>query len=322
MKSLTFVPITVASLVMLTATADKALGQSTAGLRVFETKCAACHQSAQNQKAPDASLLRKMTPEAVYAALSKAPHAQMQGLSDDDKKTAAEYLGGRKIGVAEIADAKKMPNQCTSDPPMGDIAAGPMWNGWGVDPTTNARFQPASAAGLSPAQVSNLKLKWAFGLPLAEEAHSQPTIAGGRVFVGSDAGTVYSLDAAMRVAPTVSAVKGTSPAKYAVYFGDQKANAYGLDAENGKLLWKVKVDGHPVAQITGAPTLYEGRLYVPTASAEERAAGLSMTYPCCTFRGSVTALDAKTGKQVWKTYIIPNPPKPRQSFMVGARHRE
>ncbi len=346
MKSLTFVPITVASLVMLTATADKALGQSTAGLRVFETKCATCHQSAQNQKAPDASLLRKMTPEAVYAALSKAPHAQMQGLSDDDKKTAAEYLGGRKIGVAEIADAKKMPNQCTSDPPMGDIAAGPMWNGWGVDPTTNARFQPASAAGLSPAQVSNLKLKWAFGLPLAEEAHSQPTIAGGRVFVGSDAGTVYSLDAAsgcvywsfqadgaMRVAPTVSAVKGTSPAKYAVYFGDQKANAYGLDAENGKLLWKVKVDGHPVAQITGAPTLYEGRLYVPTASAEERAAGLSMTYPCCTFRGSVTALDTSTGKQIWKTYIIPDRPKPTkksakgvqhygQSFMVGARHRE
>jgi len=333
MKSLTFVPITVASLVMLTATADKALGQSTAGLRVFETKCATCHQSAQNQKAPDASLLRKMTPEAVYAALSKAPHAQMQGLSDDDKKTAAEYLGGRKIGVAEIADAKKMPNQCTSDPPMGDIAAGPMWNGWGVDPTTNARFQPASAAGLSAAQVSNLKLKWAFGLPLAEEAHSQPTIAGGRVFVGSDAGTVYSLDAAsgcvywsfqadgaMRVAPTVSAVKGTSPAKYAVYFGDQKANAYGLDAENGKLLWKVKVDEHPVAQITGAPTLYEGRLYVPTASAEERAAGLSMTYPCCTFRGSVTALDAKTGKQVWKTYIIPNPPKPTTKSAKGVQH--
>ncbi len=128
--------------------------------------------------------------------LSKAPHSQMQGVSEDDKKTVAAYLGGRKIGVAEIADAKKMPNQCTADPPMGDIAGGPTWNGWGVDPATNARFQPASAAGLSAAQVPSLKLKWAFGLPLAEEAHSQPTIVGGRVFLGSDAGTVYSLDAA------------------------------------------------------------------------------------------------------------------------------
>ena len=56
-------------------------------------------------------------------------------------------------------------------------------------------FSPPSAAGLSAAQVPSLKLKWAFGFPLAEEAHSQPTVIGGRVFVGSDAGTVYSLDA-------------------------------------------------------------------------------------------------------------------------------
>src|SRR4029077_9088667 len=136
-----------------------------------------------------------------------------------------------------IADAKKMPNQCTADPPMGDIAGGPMWNGWGVDPASNARFQPASAAGLSAAQVPDLKLKWAFGLPLAEEAHSQPTVAGGRVFVGSGAGTVYSLDAAtgcvywsfqadgiVRAAVSIAPVKGLGSTKYGAYFGDQRAN--------------------------------------------------------------------------------------------------
>jgi polyvinyl alcohol dehydrogenase (cytochrome) len=333
MKSLLCVPIAVASALILTAAPDKALAQSTAGLRLFEMKCASCHQSAQNQKAPDASRLRKMTPEAVFAALSKAPHAQMQGLTDDDRKTEAAYLGGRKLGVTEIADAKKMSNQCTADPPMGDINAGPMWNGWGVDVTTNARFQPAKAAGLSAGQVPKLKVKWAFGFPLAEEAHSQPTVVGGRVFAGSDAGTVYSLDAAsgcvywsfqsegaVRVAPSVAAVSGMGSTKYAVYFGDQRANMYGLDADTGKLLWKTKIDEHPVAQITGAPTLYEGRLYVPTASAEERAAGLSFTYPCCTFRGSVTALDAKTGKQIWKTYIIPDPPKPTVKSGKGVQH--
>jgi polyvinyl alcohol dehydrogenase (cytochrome) len=168
-----------------------------------------------------------------------------------------------------------------------------MWNGWGADPTTNARFQSASAAGLGAAQVPNFALKWAFGLPLAEEAYSQPTVAGGRVFVGSDAGTVYSLDAAtgcvywsfqadgpMRVAVSLGQVKAMGSTKYAAYFGDQRANMYALDAGNGKVLWRVKVDEHPVAQITGSPTLYEGRLYVPMASAEERAGGLSMTYPC------------------------------------------
>jgi len=333
MKRFKFVLMAAAPLMMLGATADSTLAQSTVGLRLFETKCASCHQSAQVAKAPDASVLRKMTPEAVYAAFSKAPHTEIQGLSGDDQKTVAAYLGGHKLGVTEIADAKSMPNRCASNPPMSDISAGPMWNGWGGDPTTNARIQPASAAGLSAAQVPNLKLKWAFGLPLAEEAHSQPTVAGGRVFVGSDAGTVYSLDAAtgcvywsfqadgvVRVASSIAPVKGLGSTKYAVYFGDQKANMYGLDAENGKMLWRVKVDEHPVAQITGSPTLYEGRLYVPMASAEERSAGLSSTYPCCSFRGSVTALDAKTGKQIWKTFIVPDPPKPTTKSAKGMQH--
>ena len=320
-------------IVAFVATSESVFAQTAAGVVVFENKCASCHQSAQAQKAPGLSVLRKMTPEAVYASLSKAPHTQIQGLSDDDKKTVSAILGGRKLGVSEIADASKMPNRCASNPPMGDTATQPMWNGWGVDPASNARFQPASAAGLTAAQVPSLKLKWAFGLPLADEAHSQPTIAGGRVFVGSDAGTVYSLDAAtgcvywsfqtdgaMRVSVSIAPVKGPGTTKYAAYFGDQKANMFGLDAQSGKLLWKVKVDDHPVAQITGAPTLYEGRLYVPMASAEERTAGLGMTYPCCTFRGSVTALDAGTGKQIWKTYIIPDPPKPMANRPKGVQH--
>src|SRR5579872_6502540 len=333
MKRPLLVLIAFTSIVAFVATSEPAVAQTAACVVVFENKCASCHQSAQAQKAPGLSVLRKMAPEAVYASLSKAPHTQIQGLADNDKKTVAAQLGGRKIGVTEIADANKMPNRCASNPPMGDIATQPMWNGWGVDPASNARFQPASAAGLTAAQVPSLKLKWAFGLPLADEAHSQPTIAGGRIFVGSDAGTVYSLDAAtgcvywsfqtdgaMRVSVSIAPVKGPGTTKYAAYFGDQKANMFGLDAQSGKLLWKVKVDDHPVAQITGAPTLYEGRLYVPMASAEERTAGLGMTYPCCTFRGSVTALDAGTGKQIWKTYIIPDPPKPAAKGPKGVQH--
>ncbi len=333
MKRPLLVLIAFTSIVAFVVTSESAFAQTAAGVVVFENKCASCHQSAQAQKAPGLAVLRKMTPEAVYASLAKAPHTQIQGLSDDDKKVVSAILGGRKVGVTEIADANKMPNRCASDPPMGDISTQPMWNGWGVDPTSNARFQPASAAGLTAAQVPALKLKWAFGLPLADEAHSQPAIVGGRIFVGSDAGTVYSLDAAtgcvywsfqtdgaMRVSVSIAPVKGPGTTKYAAYFGDQKANMFGLDAESGKLLWKVKVDDHPVAQITGAPTLYEGRLYVPMASAEERTAGLGMTYPCCTFRGSVTALDASTGKQIWKTYIIPNPPKPTARGPKGVQH--
>jgi polyvinyl alcohol dehydrogenase (cytochrome) len=69
------------------------------------------------------------------------------------------------------------------------------------------------------------------------------------------------------------------------------------------------VEDHASAKITGAPKVFEGRVYVPVSSGEE-GAGPNTTYPCCTFRGSVVALDAATGKQIWKTYTIADEPKP------------
>ena len=68
------------------------------------------------------------------------------------------------------------------------------WNGWGNGPA-NDRFQSAAAAGLTAASVAHLKLKWAFGYPGGTSAYGQPTVVGGRVFVGTDIGYIYSLDA-------------------------------------------------------------------------------------------------------------------------------
>ena len=150
--------------------------------------------------------------------------------------------------------------------------------------------------------------------------YGQPTVFGGRVFVAVDTGAVYSIDAAsgcvywsfqadsgVRNAINIAPMKAAG--KFAAYFGDIKANLYKIDASDGKLLWKIRVDDNSLARITGAPALYNNRLYVPVASGEERAAGLSMVHPCCTFRGSVVAVNAETGKQLWKTYVIPEAPK-------------
>ncbi len=69
----------------------------------------------------------------------------------------------------------------------------------------------------------------------------------------------------------------------------------------------MKVDDHSAARITGAPTLVAGRLYVPVSSLEELPRARP-DYPCCSFRGSVVALDATTGRQIWKTYTIAETP--------------
>ena len=212
-------------------------------------------------------------------------------------------------------------NSCPANARFGDPAASASWNGWGAG-GANTRFQDQKGAGIAAADVPKLKLKWAFGFPGVKSVFGQPSVVAGRVFVGVDTGDVYSLDAAtgcvywmfhadsgVRTAVSVERVGNGQAARYAAYFGDGKANAYAVDATTGQQIWKVHVEDHASAKITGGLKAFEGRVYVPVSSGEE-GAGPNRNYPCCTFRGSVVALDAATGKQIWKTYTIPDEPKP------------
>ncbi len=216
-----------------------------------------------------------------------------------------------------------MPPQafCAGDHPAFDNPfAGPYWNGWGVD-LNNRRSQPDSMAGLPGEQVQRLKLKWAFGVPGASGMFAQPTVIGGRLFFGTSVGKVYSIDAAsgciywsfetgalVRTAITI----GPAGDRWAAYFGDngaRGAHAYAVDAGTGRLIWKVTVDDSRFAHITGAPILASGKLYVPVTGDEDAAAG-DPGFQCCTFRGSLVALDAGTGRQIWKSYTIAEASRP------------
>src|SRR6185295_17517941 len=191
-----------------------------------------------------------------------------------------------------------------------------LWDGWGQD-KSNTRFQDTKQAGITANQVPRLKVKWAFGFPGEQTANGAITLAGGRLFVGSPAGKVYSLDAAtgcvhwyFQAAAMRNAVRIERVASgYAALFGDNSGTVYALDAVTGKLLWKTKVDDYPQTRVTGSMAFYNGRLYVPLASGEE-VASVPVTYECCRFRGSVVALDAATGKQIWKTFTIEDVPHP------------
>ena len=210
--------------------------------------------------------------------------------------------------------------------PSLDTSVAAQWNGWGAGPAQR-RFQPADRARLRAADVPRLQVKWAFGFPGATSAYGQPTVVGTWLFVGSSDGTVYALDAdtgcehwvfkadaAVRTAMSAG-LAGRTPA---IYFGDQKGFAYAVEAVKGTQIWKTRVDEHAGARITGAPTLAEGRLYVPASSTEE-ALALDPKYQCCTFRGSVSALDAATGAVIWKGYTIADEPKPVRKNAAGTQ---
>src|SRR5215471_17382212 len=165
------------------------------GIATFQTQCMSCHGNPKVERAQSPAAIREMSPEKIYEAVTTGSMKdQGDKLSDLDKRGVAEFMGGRPLGSSRLGDAKNMPNQCRSNPALSDPDRGPQWNGWGRD-LSNSRFQPVAAAGLTAAEVPRLKLKWAFGFPAGVSANAQPTIASGRVFVGSDNGYVYSLDA-------------------------------------------------------------------------------------------------------------------------------
>src|SRR4029450_4419297 len=109
-----------------------------------------------------------------------------------------------------------------------------------------------------------------------------------------------------------------SGSRHLAVFGDMAANVFALDAATGQLIWRVKVDDFPVARVSASPTVDNGRIYVGGASGEEGAAAVP-TYECCRFRGSIVALDAATGKQIWKTYTITETPQPTKKNAVGTQ---
>src|SRR5207244_416653 len=96
---------------------------------------------------------------------------------------------------------------------------------------------------------------------------------------------------------------GDKSARPLAYFGDLVGNVYALDARTGEVVWRDHADPHPSVTITGAPALSKGRLHVPVSSLEE--ANIDPAYPCCTFRGSVIAYNARSGARLWQSYTAP-----------------
>lgn len=235
--------------------------------------------------------------------------------------------------LAAAAQADPIANACaTSGAPLA--LSGSQWNGWGRD-LTGARYQPDP--GFSAAQVPRLRVKWAFALDGG--IFSQPTVVGDRLFVSTIPGRLYALDAASgcvhwtyrtaagnlnwgagaRAAVVVGALpdSGGSP-RYAAYIGDDKSYVHALDAATGKRIWATQIETHPFSRISGSPVLHAGRLYVPVSSLEEAVAG-DDKFPCCTFRGSVVALDPVNGRILWKTYAISEEPKPFKKNRIGTQ---
>ncbi len=295
---------------LLVAFGPALLAAPVSGEAVYQKRCASCHD-APNSRAPSRADLKTRSVLSIQRTLDFGIMSSVAGpMRRDDRDAVATWLGNAAAGSGPPAKAfcADRSVKLTSNPSG--------WNGWSSS-TSNTRFQPAAEAGLTVDGVKRLKLKWAYGFDGDAVAFAAPTVLDHAVFVGSASGLVQAL--AMETGCIKWVFQATGPvrsailavpfgASHALLFGDQVGWFYALDAETGKQLWKKRPEPHESTRLTGAPTAYQGTVYVPVSSFEENRA-LDPDYPCCTFRGSVVAYRISDGSQLWKTYTIPQKAK-------------
>lgn len=279
------------------------------GEALFNQRCKACHDPGVEHAPGKSELARRPRADIVSALTSGVMVPMAQGLSRDDIGAIAAYLApAPSQSRAEEAEATRDP-RCSENPPLK--AGRSDWTAFGPD-QNSSHYQPHP--GFSALDVPKLKLKWSFAMA----GGGQPAVLGDWLFTTNRSGKFYALDArsgcvhwvvdevVSRTTPLVVR-SDIAPSGWATFVGVADKSVRAFDAQDGKLLWKSEVlEDHGSSVLSGSPVLSGDKLYVPISSIEE-ATSMRKDYVCCTFRGSLAALDAKTGKRLWKTYTITEP---------------
>ena len=287
-----------------------------AAAALYQQHCARCHNEASAaNRAPNRDALGKLSRSVILSALTTGVmKEQGSSLSAEQLAQVADWLGS-----APATAAGSRNNSCAAD--FSAPRNGGDWTGWGNN-LSNWRYQPDP--GLTAQDVPHLKLKWAYAVPGVNMMRSQPVVYHGRLYLGGQDGTISSLDAlsgcvhwtAQSGRARSGLVIGRAGTQDALFFGDATGFLYALSLQDGTELWKLQVSDHKGGLITGTPAYANGRLYVPLASAEEVLA-ITPGFECCTFRGSVSAVDATTGKLLWRSHTITEPSTERGDTRDG-----
>ena len=189
---------------------------------------------------------------------------------------------------------------------------------WGSSGQNNHNTRNATAEHtINAANVGNLKTAWIF--TTAGDVSATAIVVNGVAYFPDWGGKLWAIDTKTGKAiwsHDVSEYTGaagsasrTSPAYWngelvigtgnLMTAGLSPAFEIGINARSGAMLWRTKTDDNIAAIVTGSATIDNGIVYTGVSSKTEH------TTVKPTFRGSVEALDARTGKILWKTYMVP-----------------
>lgn len=281
------------------------------GEALYVQYCAACHDN-PTDRAPSREALGDYNPNAIFHALNAGiMRTQAASLSEDQRIMLAEHLTGGTYN----RDRVERFSACSNRIAELDLAKPTNWNGWGTN-LGGQRYQSASASNINASNIDSLEVAWSLGVEGASSARGNPTIIEDVMIFGSPSGQVYALDltsgchywtyaaiAEVRAAPVVTEF---ASGEQVVIVADQSNRVYALDIRTGLPYWHSDVDSNPWAVSTGAPAVWDNKVFVPVSSMEVAGAG-NPQHVCCTFRGNVAALDLNTGEKLWHTYIMDEP---------------
>ena len=196
--------------------------------------------------------------------------------------------------------------------------AGGHWTTAGQDLSNTRHQENETRIGVDT--VSQLAVKWV--ATTGGEVSATPSVDGTKVYVPDWAGNLFAFDREtgavvwQRKIATASGVPGDKARSTPALAGNKLiigtqgpfgggGKLLAFDKNTGALIWSTTLDTHPAAVITQSATIHDGRVFVGVSSVEESFATFIPGYPCCSFRGSMTAVDLDTGALLWKTVMVP-----------------
>lgn len=278
------------------------------GMKIYYTNCQTCHKDSVTNIAPGLAVMRGMSTRSIVAALNTGKmRAQGAPLSESQRIAVAQWITNTPLKETSFPKDAFTPFSIVSK-------AGSAFDhsGWG-NSKEGTGFRSTQQSGITKENVKSLKLKWAFAFPEANIVRSKPAVVDKWLIVGGQYGDLIAIDrktgkigwrftatAAIRGAISITRTASSVTA----YFADYSTNTYAVDVKTGKMIWNKRAGYEAQSATTGSVAVYNGVVYVPISSLEVGMV-VNANVECCFSSGGVVALDAKTGKEIWRHRIVP-----------------
>lgn len=302
-----------------------------AGEQLFQQHCAGCHEGG-DPRAPSRTSLNTMSADDLRFALTGGVmSAQGQALNEAQLAVLVDQLARDPVSENWIAA-----NRCRSEDMGISLGAVSLPSPGGA--LTFGREFSAAQSGLQKEHLTDLDIAWTIAFPGIGGLRSSPVITEDTLFypaastthmfaIDVESGCIkwsYDAGASLRGSAVLADVVADDPDRNRamLYVTDERARLHAINPLSGEPEWvrSGALDEGMHTRLTGAPVVFESRLYLPVSASGVQRGALD-THECCDGRGGVIAMDAMTGEEIWRYVTMPPAEYTEEINSAGTRLR-